>query len=88
MVRSTDSLYTLCRQSGDANLGQTLIRLAQLAAAAHRHEVAGAVADEHRGDGDIQIDGQVLGPTVHDPGMEAQRDAPFEPGSVHTEVNR
>jgi hypothetical protein len=50
--------------------------------------VAGAVADEHRGDGDIQIDGQVLGPTVHDPGMEAQRDAPFEPGSVHTEVNR
>ena len=87
-MRDTDNWFMLHERSGDANLGQTLIRLAHLAAAAHRHEVAAAITDQHRSEGETQIDGQVLGPAVHDPGMEAQRDAPFDPGSVHTEVNR
>jgi len=87
-VRGKNSWLTLHEQSGDADLGQTLIRLARLAAAAHRYEVATEITDKHRDEGVVSINGQVLGPAVHDPARESQRGEPLGLGSVRTEANR
>ena len=43
-------LVDIFRRSGDANVGETLVRLARLAEAAHRHEVAQQMAASARDD--------------------------------------
>lgn len=87
-MRGKNSWLTLHEQSGDADLGQTLIRLARLAAAAHRYEVAAEITDKHRDEGIVSINGQALGSAVHDSDGEAHRGESLGLGSVHTEANR
>ena len=82
------TLLSVCEQSDDRNLGQTLIRLAHLAAAAHRFERFDSVRLEHRSLG-TNLDWTSLQPEVHRPRTDAlQGQARQLPGAVHTEVNR
>ena len=43
-------LVDIFKRSGDANIGQTLIRLAKLAEAAHRYDAADQMINRHRED--------------------------------------
>lgn len=80
----TDSLLTLFRRSGDAHVGQTLMRLARLAAATHQYETASSMKSEphtreepHQYDETGHTDAR---PTIH----QTRTDA----GAIHREVDR
>lgn len=77
------SILDISRRAGDANIGQTMIRLARLAESAHRYQAATATMDLRREDLD-QADGCGLGP-VSSGGCTDAADARRQ---VHTEVNR
>ncbi len=72
-----DSLLEIFERSGDANLGQTLLRLAGMAEAAHRHQMA--LRSEH------QVRQRQAG--AHVSGLE-RVDVPPSPDSnrAHTEA--
>lgn len=72
----------LLRKSGEADLGLSLVRLATLAAAAHRFEAAQSMG-RVVGDGEERPEGMANGladSTVVSGGMDAA-------GSAHTEVS-
>jgi hypothetical protein len=74
-------LIDLLRSAGDASLGDGLLRLAQLAAAMHRHEAArhaAAQAEQHR---EVGANGLARSTSVAD-------DSATGPGTQHTEVLR
>ena len=56
-------LLDIFRRSGDANIGQTLVRLASLAAAAHRYDVADKMTAQYRED-QRRVDGFSPRPAV------------------------
>ena len=60
MPRSIVDIY---RESGDDHIGQTLVRLAGLAASAHRFEAARRIADPTREDRQ-EAHGSGLGPSL------------------------
>ena len=83
-VNDRQSWLSLHERSGDRTIGQTLIRLARLAASAHRYEVAMDLMDKDRRD-DRQ---HGLGPAIHPPRKDAHGAATRQGGAVHKEVNR
>ena len=70
------SLIKLHQQSADERIGQTLVRLARLAASAHRYEVTKALRDEQPADPPRYRSE----PIVHSPCIDTE--------TVHTEVDR
>jgi hypothetical protein len=78
---SQRSLLDVFRASGDANLGQSLLRLAALAESRHRFEVAAGHLEQYRKDqrGVEGLDSQA-------PGLSARTDAGS--ASVGTEADR
>ena len=81
-----DLLNTIAN-AGDDNLGQTLIRLAHLAAASHRYEVARRVMRGAMSPSDTnRIGGTHPRPVVHVASGHGQ-DADGDHDAVRTEVN-
>ncbi len=74
-----DSVLRISKQSGDAHIGQTLVRLAGLAAANHRYEQASLLMLQQRGRNEEHHTDDRK-PMVH----QARTDA----GAPHKEVGR
>ena len=76
-------LTDIFRRSGDANIGQTLIRLARLAEASHRYHVAQQMIEPNRED-QRRVDGVNPRPAVHTRRPIARKRS----GPAHTEVGQ
>jgi hypothetical protein len=93
---SAKRILDVARSSGDANLGQTLLRLARLAEASHRFEVAASLAGAYEDDARLstgsagRIDGQDARPATVPVCTDAAgpRLAGPRSSSVRTEVRR
>lgn len=91
-------IIDVVRQSGDANLGQTLLRLARLAEAAHQFETADLARRDHddaRHFADASdVSGRIVSSDARDATVHGCKDAVVQPhmarrsSSVCTEVNR
>jgi hypothetical protein len=78
-----DRIIDIHRRSGDANIGQTLIRLARLTEANHYYQTA-LGADDSQRSVQAEVERINLGPAVLSrPGIERTRG-----GSAHKEVSR
>jgi hypothetical protein len=80
-VVTEPKLVDIFRRSGDANLGQTLIRLARLAETSHRYTVAQQMAEAARED-QPGIEGLNPRPTV----APSPKIARTRSAQAHTEV--
>jgi len=80
---TTSRIIDIHRRSGDANIGQTLIRLGRLAEASHQYRAA-LGADDPKRLVQAEVERIDLGPAVLSrPGFERIRS-----GSAHKEVSR
>lgn len=76
------SIYEIHKKSGDATIGQTLLRLARLAEAAHQNEMNETLLELHHAETDGGNNSRRHG--WHDGPESAQ---PQASAAVHTEVN-
>jgi hypothetical protein len=93
------SWLKLMRNSGDAHVGQTLLRLARLAESVHQHEVAAAWRESDQANSTTQADSAARSPRLMEPNSGKCRVEGLDPkaavpqllwtlGRSHTEVGQ